>query len=281
MALNNILKWFAGGFGRAQAGTIDSAGIFTGDDGTPASTTGSGMIQLVGANAATVPSPAGRQITPEGDDGKVGTLKLPSIEAIQFVLSLKVLPLAFAALVQGTKVYAEEEWSFVDIDPDNPIYTTMCLAFSRRAQSKIAASPGAGWEHLLLPNCQIGFDGIGPLQTGTNEATYNFSVTVDRATKTPWGRTLSLANDGTIASSGKVFFTENEWTMHAFTGDNSDVDAVVDYTPISSTLNANNLVYVDEVKATTGITISGKTYTWGAAPGTGAKAVICYEHNRT
>lgn len=280
MALNNILSWFSGGFERAQAGTVDSAGYFTGDDGTPATTTGSGMIQLIGANVASVPSPAGRSITPEGDDGKVGTIKLASIETIEFTIGLKVLNATFAALAQGTKVYAEEEWSFIDFDPDTPTFTTMCLAFSRKAQSKVSASPGSGYEHLLLPNCQISFDGVGQLQTGTNEATYNFSVTVDRATKTPWGRAYSLANDGTVASSGKIFFTENRWTMHAFTGTGSDVDAVVDYTPVSSTLNTNNLVYVEGTKATTDITISSKTFTWGAAITAAHRAVICYEHSQ-
>ncbi len=280
MALNNITSWFAGGFERCQAGTIDSDGYFTGATGTPAATTGTGMIQVVGANVASIPSPQARSISPEADDGKVGTIMLPSIETIQFELGLKVHNAVFSALVQGTLNYAEEEWTFTHFDPDTPTYRNMCLLFSRKAQSKIAASPGQGYEHLLIPSCQISFNGVGQLQTGTNEATYNYSVTVDRATKAPWGRAYSLTNDGTVASSSLVFFTESRFTMHAFTGDNSDVSVVVDYTPVSSTLNTNNLVYVTGTKATTDITISGKTFTWGAAPATAAKVVICYEHSQ-
>jgi len=281
MPLNNITSWFAGGFERCQAGTIDSAGYFTGSTATPAATTGSGMIQLVGASAASVPSPQARSITPEGDDGQLGTIMLSSIETIQFELSLKALNQTFAALVQGSLNYAEEEWTFLHFDPDTPTYRNMCLLFSRKAQSKVSASPGQGYEHLLLPSCQISFNGVGQLATGANEATYNYSVTVDRATKTPWGRTLSLTNDGTVASSGMVFFTESRFSMHAFVGDNSDVSVVVDYTPTSSTLNTNNLVYVDGTKITADVTISSKTFTWSVAPTAAAKVVIAYEHSQS
>jgi hypothetical protein len=281
MALDNITSWFAGGFERCQAGTIDGDGYFTGDDGSPASLTGTGMLQLEGANVATVPAPAARSITPEGDDGKVGTIMLASIDTIQFELGLKVHNATFSALVQGTTNYAEEEWTFTHFDPDTPTFRTMCLVFSRKAQSKVAASPGQGYEHLILPNCQISFNGVGQLQTGVNEATYNYSVTVDRSTKTPWGRAFSLTNDGTVAVSGLTFFTEHRWTMHAFTGDNSDVSVVVNYTPISSTLNTKNLVYVNGTKETTGVTISSKTFTWGSAPASAAKVVIAYEHSQS
>lgn len=282
MALDNILQWFAGGFDRCQAGVIDDDGIFVGDDGTPAASTGSGMLQLWAATA-NVPSPPARRINPEANDGRVGTIQLAPIEELTFTLGLKVLNATFAALVQGTKVHALEEWSFVDLDPASPTYETMCLVFSRKAASKVAASPGNGYEHLLLPSCQINFDGVGQLQTGVSEATYNFSVTVNRTTKYPWGLAYTLTDNGTTESSGKVFFTENPWTMHAFTGDNSDTHAIVDYTPISETLNTKNLVYVDGAKETSGITISasGKSFTWGSALGTGEKAVIAYEHNYT
>lgn len=278
MAFNNILEFFAGGFERCQAGTIDSEGYFTGSTGTPATLTGSGMIQLQGANVANMPAPSARSITPEGDDGKVGTIMLPSIETLQFTLTLSVMNATFAALVQGTLVHAIEEYSFVDVDPDNPTYRTMCLLFSRKAQSKVAATPGSGYEHLLLPNCQVSWDGPGQFQTGTNAAGYNYSVTVDRASKYPWGLAYSLTNNGTTSSSGKTFTSENRFTMHAFTGDNSDTSVVTDYTPVSTTLNTNNFAYVNGTKETTGITISGKTWTWGAAPAAAAKVVIGYEH---
>lgn len=280
MALDNILQWFSAGFGRCQAGTVDSSGYFTGDDGTPASATGTGMLQLWGATAS-VPSPQPRIVTPEANNGKVGSIQLAPIETVSFQLGLKVMNQTFAALVQGTKVHALEEWSFVDFDPLDPTYATMCFAFSRPASSKVSGSPGNGWEHLLLPSCQVNFDGVGQLQTGANEATYNFTVTVNRAQKYPWGLAYSLTDNGTTESSGKVFWTENPWTMHAFTGDNSDTTVVVDYTPVSTTLNTKNLVYVNGTKETSGVTISSKTYTWGAAPGTSAKVVIAYEHNYT
>jgi hypothetical protein len=278
MALNNITSFFAGGFERCQAGVIDSDGYFVGSTATTTALTGSGMIQLIGASAATVPSPQARSITPEGDDGKVGTIMLASIETIQFELSLKVMNQTFAALVQGSLNYAEEEWTFLHFDPDTPTYRNMCLLFSRKAQSKVAASPGQGYEHLLLPSCQISFNGIGQLATGANEATYNYSVTVDRSTKTPWGRTLSLTNDCTVASSGMVLFTEHRLTMHAFLGTGADVDAVVEFTPVSSTLNTNNLIYTNGTKLTTGVTISGKTFTWGTAAIDTSKNVLVYEH---
>lgn len=281
MAANNILQYFGAGFERCQAGTIDSDGYFTGDDGSPASLTGSGMLQLLGASVANVVAPAARQVTPEGDDGKVGSIMFPSVDPITFELSLKVHNATFAALAQGTLNYAEEEWTFTHFDPGTPTFRNMCLLFSRKAQSKVAATPGQGYEHLLLPSVQISYNGPGQFQTGTNEATYNFSVTVDRATKTPWGRAYSLSNDGTVESSGLTFWTENRFTMHSFTGDNSDVSVVVDYTPTSSTLNTNNLVYTNGTKETSGITISSKTFTWGVAPATNAKVVIAYEHSQS
>lgn len=281
MAANNIVKYFGAGFERCQLGTIDSDGYFTGSTGTPASLTGTGMLQVEGASVANVVAPTARQVTPEGDDGKVGTIMFPSIDPITFELSLKIHNATLAALVQGTLNYAEEEWTFTHFDPGTPTYRNLCLLFSRKAQSKVAATPGQGYEHLLLPSCQLSYNGAGQFQTGTNEATYNYSVTVDRATKTPWGRAYSLTNDGTVESSGLTFWTENRWTMHAFTGDASDTTAVVDYTPVSTTLNTNNLVYTNGTKLTTDITISGKTFTWGTAAIAASKNVICYEHTQS
>lgn len=279
MALDNITAFFAGGFERAQAGAIDSNGYFIGSAITLANGANSGMLQLQGANSADVPTAGQRVIQPEGDDGVVGRIKLPGINEIAFPLNLKVFDATFAALVQGTKAYAVEEWTMVDFDPYQPTYPTLCMLFTRKASSKVSGSPGSGYENLLLFACKASFSGAGGLQSGANDATYSFDVTVDRSTKTPWGDTLSIANDGTTQSSGKLFWSENRVSMHAFKGNASLTNFAVTYTPSSAVLNTKNLVFKNGTKQTTGVTISGKTFTFGAAPANGDNVVVVYEHD--
>lgn len=278
MPLVNVNEWLAGGFERAQLGVIDSSGYFVGKTTTTTTLTGDGMIQLQDPKTANIPRRGTRRLAIEAGDKLAGTIQFPSIEEGAFTLEIARMNQSVAALTMGNKVYAEEEWDMNSFDPADITYQSVCLLFSRKALSKEAGQVGTGWEHLLLYNCTMNYNGPGEFRTGTNEATYSYDVVFNRSTKTPWGRTLSTANDGTTEDSGKQFFTQGKFTLHSFLGDNSDTTAVLEYVPVSATLNTQFMVYEDGVKATTGITISSSTVTWGAAPGAAERDVILYEH---
>lgn len=280
MALDNIEKFFAGGFERAQVGVIDSNGYFIGSASTLANGADSGMLNLENPNTATIPSTGVRLIQPEGGDTIAGRIALPGIAALQFTLGLAVQNLALEALAQGTKVYALEEYDFGVFDPETPTFATLCMLLSRKAGSAVNASPGVGYENLLLPSVQIVPQGPGQFQTGENAALYNYEVTVNRASKYPWGQALTLNDQGALKAGGFPFWSENRVSMHAFRGDGTEDEIIVDYTPVSGTLNTKNFVHVDGVKETTDITITPATrlFDYGTPPSAGETVVIFYEH---
>lgn len=277
---DNITQWFAGGFERVQWGVIDSSGYFIGTGTTLANGSDSGMGQLQSPNVANVPSSGARTIQPEGGDSIAGRIALPGITEIRFQLGLSVQDLAFKAAAEGTKVYTLEEYDFGMFDPDSPTFQTMCLLFTRKAASSEQANPGSGFEHLLLPSCQVVPQGPGNFQTGENPALYNYEVVVNRATKFPWGQALTLNDQGTLKAGGTDFWSENRVTLHAFKGDGTEDEIIVDYTPVSGTLNTKNFVHTDGVKETTDITITPATklFDFTAAPSAGETVVIFYEH---
>lgn len=195
----------------------------------------------------------------------------PTVEEGSFTLEIARANITVAALAMGLSVAVLEEWDRLPFDPASITYQDMCMLLSRKALSRDSGKVGTGWAHLLLYHVVMNYNGPGEWRTGTNEAAHNYDVTFNRSTKTPWGETVSEA-------SGEEFFTGGKLTMHTFLGDNSDDEAILEYVPVSSTLNDRISVFADGVKETTGITIVGSEVTWGAAPGSAERDVIIYEH---
>lgn len=267
----NVTQWLAGGFERCQLGVIDSSGYFVGKTTTTTTLTGDGMIQLEDPKSASIPAQGTRKLVIEAGDKRAGTIMFPTVEEGSFTLEIARANITVAKLAMTQTLADLEEWDRMPFDPASITYQDMCMLLSRKALSRDPGKIGTGWAHLLLYHVIMNYNGPGEWRTGTNEAAHNYDVTFNRTTKTPWGETVAEA-------SGEEFFTGGKLTMHSFLGDNSDTTAVLEYTPISSTLNDRFIVYADGVKKTSGITISSTTVTWGAAPGAAERDVIVYEH---
>lgn len=279
ITLTNIHTFFAGGFDRIHW-WIPAAGYFAGTTGTIGVGLDVGMGKLQGAFSASVPSPAARRIRPEGDDGVLGEIALPPAELLSFELQMHASDMLFAKTVQGTKIFSLGYWDLVDVDPDSPTFQNMGLILTRKASSLATAETGAGFEHMIIPLCQVTFGGPGEFRTGENEATYTYSVTLQKAGQYPWGTAYTAANEGTTLSDAKMLFTQNRWGLHGFTGNGSLTNFTLDFTPASETLQQGIEVFKDGVRESAGVTIvaATKTVTYAVAPTSGAKVVVAYEY---
>lgn len=282
----NVKKIISAGADIAFYGTLDSTGYFIGATGTaPVAGNQDGLPALVldGIKNAphTVVEPETVNVT--GDNTVLGQFQFEPAELASFVLEVGTQDLTFEALCQGTLVHDDGDLSIGIIQPGAASYRDMCLMVTAEAKSRASGSVGTGSFHsLLIPSCTI----VPMARDGFQEraeAAFRYKVQVNAVDQYPWGLALSAVNNGTVEGSGFYITSENRIAMHAFTGDGTETDFNLDYTPAEAS-GDKCLVYVNGVKQTytTAYTVSTSTkvlaFATGAIPASAAKIVVVYEY---
>lgn len=218
-----------------------------------------------------------------GDDGIISQYLFEPVELPNFVVDLSTYNLTLDALVQTTTVYSVGDSDIGVIQPTIPTYQDMILILQAQGKSRASASSNASlWHTLIVPNCQMA--ALGRDNWQERAASMNrYRVTTNSVTQFPWGEALSEVNNGCLEAAAFYITSENRIHMHRFTGNASQVQFNLDYTPAEESSDKCH-VYVDgaEETYTTDYTIdaTNKTldFATGSTPGNNTKIVIWYEY---
>lgn len=266
------------GFRVIHIGQADVDGYFVGGYTAAAAgaDVGSGMERIFGAQTIDLSIPEPTRVTASGDDGPMATFDFSAEDLPANVLELAARSLTFEAFVQGSKVESIDDLDMITAQPsgnDEPPVIVMVL--SRRAKNQ---SGGKVWETKIVPSASI--TPLGAQFQQRNVTSYRYSVSTTTSDRAPWGKLLSTSANGATAAPILDIEAENPVMMHAFLGNNTETDVILDYTPVADTKVS---VYVDGVKKTltTDYTVNTgtKTVTFVAAPATDALVVVLYEYD--
>jgi hypothetical protein len=255
----NVDGYFVGGYAAAASGI----GV------------GSGMERLFGAQTLNLSVPEPTRVTQSGDDGPMATFDFSAENLPADTLQLAARSLAFEAFVQGSKVETIDGLDMIVAQPrgnDEPPAIVMVL--SRRAKNQ---SGGKQWETKIVPSATI--TPLGAEFQQRNVTPYRYSISTTTTDRAPWGKLLSASANGATAGPVLDVEADNPVMMHAFLGDATETNVILNYTPIATKVS----VYVNGVKKTltTDFTVdtSTKTVTFVTAPAPAALVVILHEYD--
>lgn len=267
------------GFRVIHAGQADVDGYFVGGYTAAAAgiDTGSGMERIHGAQTLNLAVPEPSRVTQLGDDGPMATFDFDAESSPADTLALAARQMAFDAFIEGKKVETIDGLSMIVAQPHgNAEPPAIVLVLSRRAKNQ---SGGKQWETKIVPSA--GIKSLGAAFEQRSVTPYNYSVSTTLTDRTPWGKLLSASANG--ATAGPILDVEgdNPAMMHAFLGNGTEADVILDYTPIAGKVS----VYVEGVKQTltTDFTVntSTKTVTFeaGSIPAASERVVVLYEYD--
>lgn len=286
----NIRRVEKAGIARAYYYNLNSDGILIGTntsygDGDSIATPG----RLKGIKTAEFPIPDVNRVQVTGDDSLLYEFLFEPTAAPSGTLGLGAEDLDFEALIQGTKVYAEGAWDMGVAYPADLAFSTRGLhIISRAASDDDGVTVSEGYWNRIIPNATIAPQG----EAGASEQsaiTSNYGMTINRATRLPYGRAFTDSDHGTTRAGYVKFWTENLFLMEAFAGDSTPVaNLVLSQTPAGDDTTNKVAVFVwdgstmtKKVK-TTDFTVTPGTKTVAMQSGdeiaTGEIAIVCYEH---
>lgn len=276
----NVNSHVSAGFETVHWGLLDSSGRFAGDTAV-ANGTSAGAGVIGGVQTANIDIPEPQILDIEGSNTVVSSFLFPPTSKPQFDITHATFNLAFRAATQGTSVYTIGDWEFGMILPKDQDYVQMWLLMTQLAKSQDSGSlDSIGFSHLLL-RCQVFPRGTDGLNTGAQGSADRLAVIVDNTAQYPWGEAFTTGNQGKVqASIVEVGLTENRLSMHRFTGDGTETEVTLDYTPAAATSdkvavwkNGTKLTYTTDYTVNT----STKVVTLVSAPTAGDAVVILYE----
>lgn len=280
MAPNNR-KVIAAGFDTIFYGLNDGDGYLQGAATTaPAAgnQAGSGMARLTGAKTAPITVPETESVVATGDDIPLANFLFRAASLPAGVINGAVSDLDFQALAQETLVEDINDLSFGVLLPDEQNDVDMCLLLLQRAKSYQSGSVGAKqWKGLLVSSTNLfplGSDEITERQVSTER----YGFVVNPSDRRPFGLLLTNSVNGTIRAGMQPFTSENKVHLHRWTGDNTQDEFILTYTPVSQ---AKVAIYVNGIKQTVTthytVDVATKTVTFVTPPANGAKIVALYE----
>ena len=241
---------------------------------------GAGMLRLEGVK--NVPARQGDpvQVGSTGDDETLGLFTFDNEELPNGTLSNAVLDMDFEAYCLGLIKQQLGNLTFVPSGaPQDADRRTMSMIVQGRAKARDSGAVGnALYQGILIPSATItplGRDAFQERAAGS----YDYSITMSKGDKLPWGATLSNALNGTEQASYIPFLLPHPLHAWSWRGDNSETVFNLPYTPAGTTLGTDVLVFIEGVQVLSGVTVSatGKTLTFGGAPATSAYITCVYE----
>lgn len=267
------------GFRVIHIGQADVNGYFVGGYTAAAAgaDVGSGMERIFGAQTLNLSVPEPTRVTASGDDGPMATFEFSAEDLPADVLALAARSLAFEAFVQGSKVETIDGLDVIVSQPrGNDEAPAIVMVLSRRAKNQ---SGGKQWETKIVPSAAI--TPLGAEFQQRSVTPYRYAISTTTTDRTPWGKLLSASANGATAGPILDIEADNPVMMHAFLGNGTEADVILDYTPIATKVS----VYVDGVKQTltTDFTVSTSTKTVtfeaGSIPAASELVVVLYEYD--
>lgn len=254
-------------------------GLFIGNtltNGVPTSpaagsSTGGGMLKVLGIKNAPAAIPDSDAVIDTGDDGEVMyEFDFVSIAARGFVAEVAVQDLSQVALWQNYSVQNLAGARYTALDTDNmPLFDTCFLLQSRAIRSDAQSNGSQRWNATFFPHCTARYLGRATYAERT-PAVFRWLIRPQLTSHDMAGFTVLDAN------SNQKDARKFEWedlqypiTMHAFKGNNVATVFPTDYTPVSTSLSAVVLERVAaalasvQTTAPVGFTLSSAASTLG------------------
>jgi len=260
-------------------GRIHTNGNFIGPTGSTANGATEGMRQILGIKTANPGPVEPEAVNITGDDTVLGAIDFGPNEVPQFIMETAAFDLDTQAKLQSTLVEVLGDIRLGILQPNNPEYVDIMLIIQAKAKSKDAGSDGTkSWMGYLIPVAS----GVPLGRAEFNERTPaadRYKVTVQVASKKPWGVSILEAVHGTTGGALLPFTSDNPITMHYFVGNGSGSTIVLDKTPVSLTKIIIHKGNGQLLIPTTDYTLSGSTITLVAIPTAGQFVEVIYEYS--
>lgn len=267
------------GFQEAWLGFMDSQGFFIGaSTSAPGAGLGSGMIHVLGVQNASPGIVEGEVVQVPGDDTSLGQFAFDADTLPSFILNMGAFNLNTDALLQGTLVEALADIQIGVLQPGAANYPDACLIFQGFAKSKDTGSDGVkAWQQFIFPIVTV-----QPLDreefSGRTAGVNRWKVTVQRASRKPWGVTITDVLNGTTNAPILKSTSDNPITFATFTGNSSATTMTLDKTPVSVNKIIIHTGTGQKLTPTTDYTVNTTTklLTWIVAPAN--RHQIVYEY---
>lgn len=246
----------------------------------PAINTGAGMISVLGVQSATPGIIEGEVVNVPGDDTTLGQFAFDADTLPAFILNMGAFNMNTDALLQDTLVETLGDLRIGVLQPGAGNYLDACLLLQGYAKSKDTGTDGVkAWQQFWFPICTV-----QPLDreefAGRTAGINRWKVTVQRASRKPWGVTILDAVSGTSNAPILKSISDNPLTMHVFVGNGSGTTVTLDKTPVSVGKIIVHTQTGQLLVATTDYTVvvATRVLTFIAAPASGNRYEILYEY---
>lgn len=277
-----ITNYNAAGFAALQWSRRASGGWITGALNLAVADEGdsSGMARYKGANTADFALTEPTTVNIPGDDGTRAIFQFDGDGLPQFILEMSDFDQSFYAAARGLASVADGDVQATPLPFVGSIGNPLTLMLTRRLKSaKLGQVGAAGYEHLPLLNCEVGFLGSGYNTKGA--AVWRWQVTCNNADVLPDGRSVSsVFADAPNGEIGAMLLTSDYlYTYNAFVGDGIVTSPVLVQKPISVAKTKSTVETTGFAAGTVSAidTSSPFGYTLSAAPGAGKYAIARYE----
>lgn len=243
--------------------TAPSAG---GQDGSP-----SARVLGIQTASPTVGQPEAIQIP--GDDGLLGELDFENVDTRQFVITIGVQDLGFAANLNNVNTFETAGATMMPLDTGEVDDRNACVILQAKAEdTQTAASKWAGVFALKGTTRYLGRETF----EGRTGGAFRFSFTPKRGQYLPWGVTLSNSVHRSEQARYLPFDADHPMHLQVFTGDGTETDFNLKHDPISlSKIEA----WEDRVSLSIS-SLSGNTITFASAPTNNRPVIVLYQFDR-
>lgn len=267
----------------AFIGFYDSNGNPTGGTPTaPINGAASDFRNILGIKTAASVTPDPDIVPDTGDDVLLGEFDFDSIATRRYTLTTAAFDMDLMGYLQGTNTVALGDGYFGVEDIPGAVVPDSCLIVQARTKKMDVGVEGRkAWSGFVEPICSTRFLGR---DTYTERAAgvFNWSVTPQSATQSPWG--VTLQSQFAAAAGRRMPFTyDNPIAITIFYGNNSLAIIPVRHRPISA---SKVFAYTIPAGYSTGgilaavssvSTTAPYSVTLSVAPATGSKTVIIEE----
>lgn len=228
--------------------------------------------QIRGSTTYEMNVPDSRTITGLGEDGVTVVVALPPQDAVTGTLTVEAADPVLAALIDGTKLETVGEVTLAGLGTDKQGFEpTVGMMLSQAAKGLVSGK--TYWHTYFIPSTAVIRKGSG---MGAEKATTKYQILPNRVSKHLWGTALSIADNGYESTQVLEAWSNYPLKISAFVADGTAVDF-----PFPANAKAVQttgiVVYKNDVKVTTGLTLAVDKVTFSSAPTAGDRIVILRE----
>lgn len=276
----NITQLIAAGLDRVEFHLLDQNGYAAGNGTVVAGAAGAAALRALGAQSGDLALPDSDIVNIPGDDGSQGTFEFDPEGTPTFNLDVGVQNLVHQGYFQGTNVETQGDISLGVLQPKDRATIDAFLILTSKSKSKASGSDGSSnWTGAIIPKATLRPMGRVAYE-GRAGAAFRYRVVTAAADKTPWGKTLTEADNGTEAAPIIEWSAPGRISVHRFTQTSGlTVFGPLAYTPAGAT-NASMRVFVNGVIQLAGWSASTVTrqITFTPAPPDAAVIVVVYTY---